>query len=332
MSPENLQLDLEILQRCVVLLRPLLRNESARRPFFQLALGLGVSVLNRLTWEGGSDSFITHAVEELFEFGTLKNDENALLVLLKYAQGEVGIDKQKRFKDLQEHIKDLLDNGEDGNFPRSGRLQDLCVLTVKIHHPVQNEVVGTGILIKGKVVTCGQVLRKAGVDPSIVGLRVSVYLSPRISGGQGRCEAEILDCASHYEDDIVVLRLMNGYFRGKSALTSSAEFSSDHKFKSYGCTGESTSPSKYVEGSISGYILPPEGIDSEVHAFELIPTDRPSNQFNSFMCGAGVLDVKHNAIVGILTQPLSNTDQRTPRAIDAYILDLQRLEDVLNQD
>ncbi|MEM9217046.1 MAG: hypothetical protein AAGD25_22195 [Cyanobacteria bacterium P01_F01_bin.150] len=323
----------EILKLCVVLLRSLLSGSpKERRYVFLMALGTNASVLNRIEWTGAADPFITHAVETLFEFGTLENGNNALLVFLEHASRQFGTDKQKRFEDLQKYIK-TLQIAEDAtyssetvsHYPRFGRRQDLFVLTVKIRHPVQDVVVGTGILVKGKIITCGQVLRNAGVNPATIGQQVKVCLSPRNTGGQGVRTAEITAYYDHYKDEIVVLQLTNGYFGGVYAYTSGADLSTGNAFQSYGYTGEKRNPSQWVKGSICGHISPPEGIDSRVYAVEL----RTSDDLYPYMCGAGVLDLEHNAVVGILTTP---SDNAKPGAIDACILELDHLQDVLSQE
>ncbi len=97
-------LDSETLQQCVAILRPLLRNESDRRPFVLQALGSDIPVLNQIEWRGSVDTFVVHAIEQLFDYGKLPSGRSALSTLLGYARTKVGTDAQQQIDTLQSRI------------------------------------------------------------------------------------------------------------------------------------------------------------------------------------------------------------------------------------
>ncbi|MEM9217045.1 MAG: hypothetical protein AAGD25_22190 [Cyanobacteria bacterium P01_F01_bin.150] len=97
-------LDPTTLQHFVVILRPLLRNESDRRPFFMQALGSDIPVLNQIEWGGAVDTFTVYAVDKLSHYGKLPSGQTALSALLKYARTLVGVDVQQRIDTLQARL------------------------------------------------------------------------------------------------------------------------------------------------------------------------------------------------------------------------------------
>src|SRR6266508_439362 len=108
--------------------------------------------------------------------------------------------------------------------PADGLLQDLRSFTVQIRHGATDEIVGTGIAVAtdGQLVTCAHVVEAAGVAPKgRDGAEVGVYFPemrglPQVDGRravvhQGERRRAVVDgCFPQFDDDVVVLRLVDG--------------------------------------------------------------------------------------------------------------------------
>jgi len=146
--------------------------------------------------------------------------------------------------------------------------QKLRDFTVQIRNE-QDEIVGTGIAVSmdGKIVTCAHVVRAAGVDPYIPdGSKVAVYFPQSRSGEDKKCDAKIVACSSQYDDDMVLLQIVDGRFPlapDQIAVLGPAEYSEGNSFRTYGYSPIGNYLAIYTDGKILGSIEPPTGRNCE---------------------------------------------------------------------
>jgi Trypsin-like peptidase domain len=219
----------------------------------------------------------------------------------------------------------------------NNQAQRLIDFTVQIRHTTTNAVIGTGVIAseEGEIITCRHVVEMAGVDPTrATGLEVGIVL-PRTRNRDERIgRARVTKCFLDYDDDVVVLQLAQGMTIAPSeiAVLGTADLSGGNPFRSYGFRKLDKSPSGYAEGTIMGSVLPFEGQKLQVDPIELRTRDvRPG------MSGAGVLDMKHNLVVGLVTQRWnpgdSSVDDNIAWAIDNYVFKFEPVHlDFLDRD
>lgn len=94
-------------QKLLLLLRPYLGNESERRAYLMLALGIEANALN-LIWNEPINTFIPNLVQNLVAFGELTPGKPALCALLEVIREDTGTDVRERFNILLEQIREEL--------------------------------------------------------------------------------------------------------------------------------------------------------------------------------------------------------------------------------
>ncbi|MEP0885146.1 caspase family protein [Trichocoleus sp. ST-U3] len=97
----RVNLDSNIFNELVELLRPFMEDETSRRSFLVLALGNNVPVLQRITWGGSVATFIPHMVCRLIDYGEVAPSRQSLWVLLEYVRSQSGVDVQQRIEKLR---------------------------------------------------------------------------------------------------------------------------------------------------------------------------------------------------------------------------------------
>jgi hypothetical protein len=211
------------------------------------------------------------------------------------------------------------------------RLQNLRDFTVQIRRTADDAIVGTGIAVSmdGQVVTCAHVAEAAlGVHPRQAdGVEVGVYF-PQARGGEEKARrATVACCFPQHDDDVVLLQLTEGaapLAPEQIAVLGRAEASCYHPFRSYGYRRLENYIAGHAHGMILDCVPPPPG--RNVHAE---PVQLESQQINQGMSGAGVLDIKRNLVVGIVSETwfpgLSTKDRDTAWAVNARVLSLEPL-------
>lgn len=194
--------------------------------------------------------------------------------------------------------------------PEEIGLQDLLDFSVKVLNK-SGDPVGTGIVIspEGQILTCAHVLRAVGVEPRKAKNKTINIHFPQVRGGEEKKrKARVKTFLPKHEDDIVVLELTDG----KSPLApeqiarlGTAEGSEHHEFRSYGFSSIGSYLARYAEGRIMG---PTEVVETKLLAK---PIELRTRDIRPGLSGAGVLDVKTNRIIGLVTErwnPVGNTE------------------------
>jgi tetratricopeptide (TPR) repeat protein len=229
------------------------------------------------------------------------------------------------------------------------RLQKLRDFTVQIRHPRTDAIVGTGIAVSsdGKIVTCAHVVIAAGVNPregrpipghwqkifeSIFGEKpdalkdtkeaeLIVYF-PRAGGDEKRRRAKVMACFPEYDDDIVLLQLVDGLAPlapEQIPVLGTAEDSEGHPFRSYGYRPLGGHEVGWAYGKILGCVECPEELSLRAEPLHL-----QSQHIAPGMSGAPVLDVERNLVVGIISETWfpdkSLKDRDTAWAVDVRVL------------
>ncbi|NJL39671.1 MAG: hypothetical protein HC833_13380 [Leptolyngbyaceae cyanobacterium RM1_406_9] len=269
-----------------------------------------------MDWESSDETFFTNLVDCLSDYGRMSSGQEALWMLLDYVKSKSGEDSKKRIDKLWAEMTN------SQTLISGARYQDLYALTVQIRHPETNQVVGVGVLIQNRIVTCGDVVRAAGNDQLSFDKSIHIFL-PKSVGSRERLRAATVETlVRHHEDEIVVLQLLGDSLPGTvHAQISSASDSRGHKFQTYGYVGAHDLPNDYANGEILGYA----GLDLEVDCVLLRPDD--GEIIHLGMRGACVLDLNQDKVVGILLRPLRD---RRAAAVDAHIVNLEPLKSILN--
>ena len=211
------------------------------------------------------------------------------------------------------------------------RLQVLRDFTVQIRTSSMDRIVGTGIVVStdGTIITCAHVVREAGVEPRTAGdATVGVFLAQMPDADLKARQATVLACFTDYDDDVVVLRLVDGGAGLTSqhvAVLGSAASSANHEFRSYGYPDLQQFIAGIANGRILGDVEAPLG-----KRLRTDPIQLASSQVAGGMSGAGVLDLERNLVVGIVAQtwnPNESTKHRdTAWAVDARVLAFDPLD------
>ncbi|MUG93167.1 NACHT domain-containing protein [Scytonema sp. UIC 10036] len=133
---KNLQLEANIINELVQLLRPFLEDERNRRPFLVFALGNDAPVLQHISWGGAVASFIPDMMCKLVDYGEVAPGKQALWALLEYVRSQVGVDVQQRI----DHLRPLLDVGAISSTATDSISIDVLVQKVRarLHDDIQS--------------------------------------------------------------------------------------------------------------------------------------------------------------------------------------------------
>jgi tetratricopeptide (TPR) repeat protein len=196
--------------------------------------------------------------------------------------------------------------------------------SVRIHHAETDKPVGTGIVVSttGEIITCAHVIRDAGVDPYIIdGQEIGVQFV-HAHGVRDEKKATVSACFPQYEDDIVVLKLIDGQSPLGPELIPAlgkAEASRLNQFVSYGFSPLGKHEAAYAQGTILGCEPCPEDGSLKAGMVQL-----QSSQIDEGMSGAGVLDRERNLVIGIISETLypdaSTKHRDTGWAVNARVL------------
>jgi len=189
------------------------------------------------------------------------------------------------------------------------QVQNLIAFTVQIVAADKTRVVGTGIVVSrdGKVITCSHVFEMAGVSPNGCENNMLNICFPRNRYRDTKlCQANLIANLSDHDDDILLLKAIDPppLNSEQVAILGTAELSIGNPFRSYGFRQLGDSPSGYAVGEIMGPVLPFANKKLLVEPVELRTRDvRPG------MSGAGILDVKRNLLVGLVSRRWNPGDQ-----------------------
>ena len=185
--------------------------------------------------------------------------------------------------------------------PEEVRLQKLLDFSVKILNK-NDKPVGSGIVVstQGQILTCTHVLRAAGIEPRKAKTKtIGIYFPQVRSDEEKKRKAKVKTFLPKFEDDIVVLELTDGpspLAPEQIAQLGTADGSEHHEFRSYGFSSIGSYLARYAEGKIMG---PTEVAETKLLAQ---PIELRTRDIRPGLSGAGVLDVKKNLIVGLVTQ------------------------------
>lgn len=328
------------IKKLTVLLRPFMRKEQDREGHLYAAFG-DSPVFNQIDCTGKVDIFTSNLIRSLADFGAvgLEDSESklAIVLLLEYVREKSGVDIKKK---IDQFIKEISSPPQPEN---GSKLLDLYSFSVQILSLIEDAddiTVGTGIIVKGKIVTTAQVILSAGIDPrkakdAEIGVRL-----PRTSPGIERTRrARVAVYLEEYDDDIVVLELTSNLpslnpfpigDAGKSIF--SAKESCGNPFRSYVFTGNKDRPDDYIDGEIVGQI---EASNTENLCGNLLRLKPKEMQLSPHLAmrGAGVLDKERNLIVGLIsTIEKINNNSSLATAVDIYLLYYQPIDNVLKMN
>lgn len=204
------------------------------------------------------------------------------------------------------------------------RGQDARDFTVRVKHLKTGKTVGTGFVVSadGKIVTCAHVVVAAGVIP-ISGKRIPSYWKLAIESlgikstkdiepsdyvgiyfpqlAQDKLKkARVVTAISDAEDDVVLLQLVDGpspLGPDKVAHLGAAVDSPGHGFNTFGYRRLGQYQGLPGLGTIVGLVEKPE--DRELQYERLMLT---SQNIDSGMSGAAVLDRERNLVVGVIAE------------------------------
>jgi tetratricopeptide (TPR) repeat protein len=210
------------------------------------------------------------------------------------------------------------------------RLQNLRDFTVQIRN-AKDKIVGTGIAVStdGKVVTCAHVVRAAGVNPRKAnGAEIGVYFPQARGGEEKKRRATVAKFFPDHDDDFVLLQVTGGtspLAPEQIAVLGDAGLSENHRFRSYGYRPLGTYPAGWADGTIMGCVECPAD-----RTLQGEPVMLRSQHIAPGMSGSGVLDIKRNLLVGIVSEtyfPRSDNpkDRDTAWATNARVLNLAPL-------
>lgn len=81
-----------LIRKILVLLQPMMENESQRKGYLFRALGTDTSVQFRLVFDTPTNDFIPNLVKELVAFGEISPGNNTLCKLLEIIREDVGLE------------------------------------------------------------------------------------------------------------------------------------------------------------------------------------------------------------------------------------------------
>ena len=290
-----MRIDPQMISELITLLTPVMGTASEREALLFRAFGSGHNLLGLIDCVGNTKTFLPRLIRALVSHN---DSADELIQLLETVKNDVGLAQQERI----DRIIDRLNGSQrlsQNSQPGASKLQDLYSITVGIRNN-GNLCVGTGIIVEGRILTLGSVMRSAGATP---GNKLSVYLPKRVMNGDRTRQAFVVgsypDRTEHFHDnDIVVLELTNTLIPGISANMGDAKESRGNPFQMYGYTNSNSVDTAYIDGEILGQTQF-AGIADDIDCLEL----KPEKSLSAQMIGAGVLDKYRNLVVGVLAQP-----------------------------
>ncbi|MER7816788.1 trypsin-like peptidase domain-containing protein [Streptomyces sp. NPDC096153] len=217
-------------------------------------------------------------------------------------------------------------------------LQDIRDFTVQIRDPVNDRVVGTGVVISrgGIVATCSHVVRECGVEPlASREALVHVYF-PAANHRSRAAELRPAWVAASFpdsEDDLVCLQVEGPLPlpADRVAILGTAAESQWNSFRSYGYRQLEGYIGAWARGVILGDVEPPVG-----RRLLLDPVQLESSHIDGGMSGAAVLDVERNLVVGVVSETWiaenAGKDRDTAWAVNAQVLDFSPVRVDLRPD
>jgi len=188
-------------------------------------------------------------------------------------------------------------------------------------------IVGTGFVVSpdGKIITCAHVVREAGVDPAIIGGAAIGVLLPFLADHHRQPrQATIAACFSGYDDDIVMLHLVGTPLTldpQHVARLGTARYAAGHPFSSYGYRRLQAYQGLPAHGTIAGLADIPDN-----RTLQHKPVMLTSQNIDSGMSGAAVLDETRNLVIGVVAETWdagrSHKDRDTAFAVAADLLAL----------
>lgn len=290
-----MKIEPQILSEVITLLTPFLTSAEEREALLLRAFGTGHPLLEQIDCSGRTKTCLPRLIQSLIKY----NDSAIELIqLLETVKKDVGPDKQEKIDRIINSLKASQQLSQNSP-PGASKLQDFYSITVGIRNN-GNLCVGTGIIVEGRILTLGSVMRSAEVTP---GDTISVYLPKRVMNGDRNRKAFVVGSypgrTGQFEDnDIVVLELTNTLIPGIAANIGDAEGSRGNRFQMYGYTNSNSVDTAYIDGEILGAINL-AGISEGIDCLAL----KPEKDLSAQMIGAGVLDKSRNLIVGVLAKP-----------------------------
>jgi tetratricopeptide (TPR) repeat protein len=120
-------------------------------------------------------------------------------------------------------------------------------------------------------------------------------------GGTWEQLAELAEYFTEYDDDVVLLQLLNKSIPvglNELAELGSADESHNNSFRSYGYPEHEEGAGGISEGTIQGAISPPTGARLQADPLQL----RPVQEIKPGMSGAALLDLHKGLVVGVVTK------------------------------
>lgn len=199
---------------------------------------------------------------------------------------------------------------------------------MQIRNSTNQAIVGTGFAVDEGVVTCAHVIRDAGVDPRVKdGKEVVVYFPEREGRRSASISARIAACFPQHDDDVVLLKLVEGISPlgpEKAAKMGVAKDSKLHSFLSFGYRRLMNYQGLPAEGRIIDCCDKPMGKNLYGEPLML-----KSQDIDRGMSGAPVLDIQRNLIIGVIYAAWDSAgaahDRDTGFAVDAKVLSIEPL-------
>lgn len=292
-----MRIEPQILSEVITLLTPVMARVEEREALLFRAFGIGHPLLEQIDCSGNGNTrtFLPRLIQSLVKYN---DSASELIQLLKTVKNDVGLDKQERIDRIIKQLNGSQQLSQNSQ-PGASKLQDLYSITVGIRDN-GNLCVGTGLIVEGRILTLGSVMRSAGVTP---GDKISVYLPKRVVNGDRIRQAFVVgsypDRTGHFEDnDIAVLELTNTLIPGIAANMGDARESRGNRFQMYGYTNSNSVDTAYMDGEILG-VINLAGISADIDCLAL----KPEKDLSAQMIGASVLDKSRNLIVGVLAKP-----------------------------
>ncbi|NCS18566.1 MAG: hypothetical protein GPJ15_00215 [Microcystis aeruginosa G11-06] len=291
----GMRIDPQMLSELITLLTPFMATAEAREALLFRAFVTDQKLLQQIDCSGNASTFLPLLIQSLVKYN---DGADELIQLLETVKTDVGLDKQEKIDRI---INSLNASQRLSQYspPGASKLQDLYPITVGIRNN-GNLCVGTGLIVKGRILTLGSVMRAAEATRRD---QISVYLPKRVMNGDRTRRAFVVgsypDRTEHFGDnDIVVLELTNTLIPEISANMGDAKESRGNPFQMYGYTNSNSVDTAYRDGEILGQTQF-AGIADDIYCLAL----KPEKDLSAQMIGAGVLDKYRNLVVGVLAQP-----------------------------
>lgn len=291
----GMKIEPQMLSELITLLTPFLKSVKEREALLFRAFVTDQKLLEQIDCSGNTSTFLPLLIRSLVKYN---DGADELIQLLETVKIDVGLDKKKKIDRIINSLNASQRLSQNSS-PGASKLQDLYPITVGIRNN-GNLCVGTGLIVEGRILTLGSVMRAAGATR---GDQISVYLPKRVMNGDRTRRAFVVgsypDRTEHFGDnDIVVLELTNTLIAGISANMSDARESRGNPFQMYGYTNSNLVDTAYRDGEILGATDLPD-ISEGIDCLAL----KPEKDLSAQMIGASVLDKSRNLIVGVLAKP-----------------------------